>query len=192
VYNPDNVMVPPYFDRLQLDDSIDDLPLNTVPWAVAQMLRTVRQCDTQVKCIGPGKFEVAFALRMLIHFVGDLHQPLHCVDRFAPNLTKGDDGGNKVMVEVDGQTMSLHGYWDSAAGLLADNLTRPLNGASDDQIVQHAKAIMLLKTVQQEIGPENMSSSGLCHYLSSCASLNRAAPPATWRGLVWKGDTVKH
>lgn len=142
VYNPDNVVVPPYFDSLQPDGSMDDLPMNTVPWAVAQMKRTVRQCDLQINCTGPGKFEVAFALRMLIHFVGDLHQPLHCVDRFAPNFTKGDDGGNKVMVEVDGQTMSLHGYWDSAAGLLDDHLTRPLDRSSRDKIVQHAKAIM--------------------------------------------------
>lgn len=48
----------------------------------------------------------AEALRFLIHFVADAHQPLHCI-------TRGDDrGGSTVMVTLDGQAMSLHELWD--------------------------------------------------------------------------------
>ncbi|HEV2348674.1 MAG TPA: S1/P1 nuclease [Terriglobia bacterium] len=45
------------------------------------------------------------ALKFLVHFVGDLHQPLHCEDN-------GDQGGNKVQVIFFGQPMNLHAVWD--------------------------------------------------------------------------------
>jgi hypothetical protein len=53
--------------------------------------------------------ERILALKFLLHFVGDLHQPLHAADH-------GDAGGNKVRVTVDGfdhkARDELHGYWD--------------------------------------------------------------------------------
>ena len=45
------------------------------------------------------------AYRLLVHFVADIHQPLH-VGR------KADLGGNKIMVRIDDQRTSLHAYWD--------------------------------------------------------------------------------
>ncbi|MGA2986115.1 MAG: S1/P1 nuclease [Terriglobia bacterium] len=61
----------------------------------------------------------ADALRFIIHFVGDLHQPLHCV-------SNNDMGGNCVPVDFFGNSPveknpqyenyapNLHGIWDSA------------------------------------------------------------------------------
>ena len=54
------------------------------------------------------------ALKYLIHFVGDLHQPLHAGDNH-------DRGGNDVQVEFLGQAINpynhklwnLHAVWDS-------------------------------------------------------------------------------
>jgi hypothetical protein len=58
----------------------------------------------------------ANALRFIIHFVGDLHQPLHAI-------TNGDRGGNCVAVALPGEpvrklenhnvTPNLHGVWDT-------------------------------------------------------------------------------
>jgi hypothetical protein len=48
----------------------------------------------------------AEALRFLIHFVGDLHQPLHCADNH-------DRGGNDVRVLVGGEKTNLHAVWDT-------------------------------------------------------------------------------
>jgi nuclease S1 len=45
-------------------------------------------------------------LKFLIHIVGDLHQPLHTIDR-------GDQAGNLVRVFVRGKTTSLHAAWDN-------------------------------------------------------------------------------
>jgi nuclease S1 len=47
------------------------------------------------------------ALRFLVHFVGDLHQPVHVGDR-------GDRGGNDLPLLFLNQEMNLHRIWDSA------------------------------------------------------------------------------
>ena len=52
-----------------------------------------------------GKPARAEALRFLIHFVADVHQPLHTADR-------QDRGGNDVMVRLGGKRLSLHQVWD--------------------------------------------------------------------------------
>lgn len=49
----------------------------------------------------------AQALRFLIHFVGDIHQPLHCADHH-------DRGGNSVEVELGAEETNLHSVWDTA------------------------------------------------------------------------------
>ncbi|HEV2292258.1 MAG TPA: S1/P1 nuclease [Tepidisphaeraceae bacterium] len=55
------------------------------------------------------KEERVEALKFLVHFVGDLHQPLHCADR------NGDKGGNARLVFFPGRkkAVSLHMVWDS-------------------------------------------------------------------------------
>ncbi len=60
------------------------------------------------------------ALRFLVHFVGDLHQPLHCGDR-------RDRGGNDVPVVFRGRPTNLHSIWDTP--LFAEMLQR--EGARD-------------------------------------------------------------
>jgi len=47
----------------------------------------------------------AEALMFLIHFVGDVHQPLHAADRH-------DAGGSQVGVTFFDRPMSLHAVWD--------------------------------------------------------------------------------
>ena len=56
------------------------------------------------------------ALKFLVHFVGDIHQPLHCAERH------GDHGGNTVWVDWPGnpQATKLHAVWD--ANLVEKNL----------------------------------------------------------------------
>lgn len=47
----------------------------------------------------------AEALRFLVHFMGDLHQPLHAADN-------GDRGGNQRTVYLQGDSTNLHAVWD--------------------------------------------------------------------------------
>lgn len=55
--------------------------------------------------------ERADALRFVVHFVGDVHQPLHA-------SPKPDKGGNSVQVRYGRQSWNLHGVWD---GLLLNS-----------------------------------------------------------------------
>jgi len=56
--------------------------------------------------------EQAEALRFVIHFVGDIHQPLHCATRVDSAHPKGDRGGNQFSIKVGDRTTNLHSYWD--------------------------------------------------------------------------------
>ena len=58
--------------------------------------------------------ERARALRLIIHFVGDLHQPLHCAARVTTENPKGDQGGN--LFKIRGSSSNLHSYWDGGIG----------------------------------------------------------------------------
>ena len=49
------------------------------------------------------------ALKWVVHFIGDIHQPLHAGDR-------GDRGGNDIKLTFLGRQSNLHSVWDS--GLL--------------------------------------------------------------------------
>jgi len=55
----------------------------------------------------------AEALKFLIHFLGDMHQPLHCAERKDPVTGKGDRGGNDVHLSFFGTPTNLHAVWDS-------------------------------------------------------------------------------
>jgi hypothetical protein len=63
------------------------------------------------------------ALRFFVHFVADVHQPLH-VGR------TGDRGGNDVAVRLGAEEASLHEVWDGRALLAREGLgTRDLAAA---------------------------------------------------------------
>lgn len=57
--------------------------------------------------------ERAEALKFVVHFVGDVHQPLHAGNR-------DDKGGNEYQVQFDGKGSNLHRVWDSQMLYTAD------------------------------------------------------------------------
>jgi hypothetical protein len=73
------------------------------------------------------------ALKYIIHFVGDLHQPLHCVARDTDADPKGDRGGNAFKITPpDGMQPSpnnLHFLWDLGGGLFP-RIARPMFSSS--------------------------------------------------------------
>ncbi|SGY76043.1 BQ5605_C005g03463 [Microbotryum silenes-dioicae] len=73
------------------------------------------------------------ALKFLVHFVGDVHQPLHLTDR--------DRGGNSDNVIFEGRRMNLHSLWDGALITKAvreqHNYTQPLPAAQIEQSLRH-------------------------------------------------------
>jgi hypothetical protein len=63
-------------------------------------------------------FDKGMALRVLMHVVGDLHQPLHAASRISQQLPNGDRGGNLVPLQDNALGKNLHTYWDKGGGFL--------------------------------------------------------------------------
>ncbi len=70
-----------------------------VLWAIHHFSDVLRSADASHE-------EKGEALKFLVHFVGDVHQPLHVGRR-------ADQGGNSVQVSWFGETTNLHRVWDS-------------------------------------------------------------------------------
>jgi hypothetical protein len=63
--------------------------------------------------------ERAEALRFIIHYVGDIHQPLHCSTRVDRAHPRGDRGGNDFLISLRGgapANTALHSFWDGGLG----------------------------------------------------------------------------
>ena len=77
-----------------------------------------------------------FNLRLLIHYVGDLHQPLHTVSRYAKDFKNGDMGGNLFMLKERQNVTELHALWDSTVYEWATDFKQPLNDSIWDQMTK--------------------------------------------------------
>jgi hypothetical protein len=73
------------------------------------------------------------ALKFVVHFVGDLHQPMH-VSR------EEDKGGNTIQLNYDGKGTNLHALWDSKLidhqGLTFEQMAATYDHATAAQIKQ--------------------------------------------------------
>jgi S1/P1 Nuclease len=109
-----------------------DLSLGTKSYADAQgftsaddIVHAIARCIGVLESAQPEEMTHAQALRLLVHFVGDVHQPLHCgsgyyrlEDAKPPELIRdpkeavglpGDRGGNDLFY---GPKDELHALWD--------------------------------------------------------------------------------
>lgn len=100
-----------FIDLPYLDDGEKAAPMepHNLVWAIAYCIHILKDPHTSDR-------EKAFSLRMLVHLVGDIEQPLHCINHINQQFPHGDYGGNLVMITVNHQAMSLHRFWDSGAG----------------------------------------------------------------------------
>src|SRR5262249_23258442 len=76
--------------------------------------------------------EKILALKFLLHFVGDVHQPLHSADEH-------DAGGNnKTVIQVSGGSqVSLHSYWDTTViGKIETDENKSANALATDLATQ--------------------------------------------------------
>jgi hypothetical protein len=115
-----------------------DLPLGAKDYhgvvaftSINDVVHAIKRCVTVLEMTeaGPDDFTKPQALRLLVHFVGDIHQPLHCGTGFYdlsdlshpvlitdPRLCIGkpnDRGGNDLFFGPD-SSQELHALWDEA------------------------------------------------------------------------------
>ena len=107
-----------HFVDTELDGSADvdaacfghpapDQPASTAP-AKDCIVDKIREFTAELSGPTTTPAERLLALKYLLHFVGDVHQPLHASDNH-------DRGGNCVLISLGGtRTVNLHSYWDTA------------------------------------------------------------------------------
>jgi hypothetical protein len=86
-------------DKSHLDMERDCAKGDCVVSAISRLRQTLRDPATAPE-------QRREALMFIIHFVGDMHQPLHCSDNH-------DRGGNSVQILFNGRRSNLHSLWDS-------------------------------------------------------------------------------
>ncbi len=59
------------------------------------------------------------ALKFVVHFIGDIHMPLHCAN-------DNDQGGNNKLVNFKGSKIKLHRLWDGLIEIHTDESPRQL------------------------------------------------------------------
>jgi hypothetical protein len=68
--------------------------------------KAILNCISDLKNSSKTKEEKVFALKFLVHLVGDIHQPMHTGH-------SEDSGGNGIKVKLMRKETNLHGLWDS-------------------------------------------------------------------------------
>lgn len=86
----------------------------------------------------------SISLRNLIHYVGDIHQPLHASERVTPNRLNGDEGGNLFIIDHyhNPSIDNLHFVWDHMFGPLENDIRTNLPAEKYQTIANLAESIM--------------------------------------------------
>jgi len=98
----------------------------------------------------------SFVLRMVIHYVGDIHQPLHAVAEVDSHYPKGDMGGNlhKIPDTTGSGVDNLHAVWDSVIYEFPGYMTMPFD--TKEWTYYSTNAARILK--EKKIDPEWIKS----------------------------------
>ncbi len=79
---------------------------NTPKNKKGDIIMGIQNCIDVLKDATSSQKDKEFYLRMLVHFIGDLHMPLHVG-------LKEDKGGNSFKVKWFGKQTNLHSVWDT-------------------------------------------------------------------------------
>lgn len=90
-----------HYVNMDLDETYDKAEKNPQ----GDLVTGIDTCISVLKDKNSSKEDKAFHLKLLVHFIGDLHQPMH-IGR------KEDKGGNDIQVQWFGRGTNLHRVWD--------------------------------------------------------------------------------
>lgn len=91
-----------HFLNMELDDNYKDITKSER----GDVYIAINRCIDVLESNLSSDSDKTFYLKLLVHFVGDLHQPLH-IGRYE------DRGANRIYVKWFGRNTNLHRVWDS-------------------------------------------------------------------------------
>jgi len=74
----------------------------------------------------------SYALRLLVHYMGDIVQPFHSEDRYNSEFLTGDKGANLFPLPYHYGVDELHALWDYVLYTQRTNIARPFTQESWD------------------------------------------------------------
>lgn len=118
------------------------------PSKYGDLVTGVQKCLEVIQNEENSKEDRVFYLKMLVHLIGDLHQPMH-VGRLE------DKGGNDIQLQWFGRGTNLHRVWDSNMiddyGMSFTELSRSLPKLDKKEIknIQHGTLLDWVKESQE-------------------------------------------
>jgi hypothetical protein len=120
-YNPENI-------------SLQPMEAQNVVFEINELSRSIHE---NYQKYNENKWIFTFAIANLIHFYGDISQPLHATELFSKKqnfFPFGDRGGLLFDIFIENYPMKLHFAWDSVCRKYLDAPNRPLNDTSREEI----------------------------------------------------------
>jgi len=97
-----NEYFPWHYVNFHQDKKYGEDPINEK----GDLVQGIKKCIVKIRDEKSSKAEKKFFIKMLVHLVGDLHQPLH--------VGNGEDkGGNDIKLKWFYEDSNLHRVWDS-------------------------------------------------------------------------------
>lgn len=124
------VNLPEGLDKAGLSNYLDNFSEPNVYNKANEMISLLKNPQTSAD-------KKVFAMRVLVHLIGDMHQPMH-------TARKEDLGGNRISVMWFGQKSNLHRVWDEQLidfqQLSYTEYTKAINFATPQQLTDWNKA----------------------------------------------------
>jgi len=110
------------------------------PGPNGDLVTGIKKCIEILKNENSTEADKIFYLKMLVHLIGDLHQPMHAG-------RKEDKGGNDIQLQWFGKGSNLHRVWDSNMindyGMSYTELSKDLPPLGKEQIKEIEKGTIL-------------------------------------------------
>ena len=84
----------------------------------------------------------SYALRLMIHYMGDIVQPFHSENRYNTEFSDGDTGANDFPLKYHYDVDELHALWDKVLYEEHNNIARPFSNDTWDEFATHTIEIM--------------------------------------------------
>lgn len=114
---------------------------------------------------------VSVALRLLIHYVGDQHQPMHSESRLDSEYPAGDRGGNSFPLPGHYSCNELHCVWDRVVYEFKDNDKTPFTA---DSYAAFTNVVKALKDRNPAITLDNINNLDPAQWQSESFAITKA------------------
>jgi len=151
----------------------DGVATNAAPPGVPNVVTALNQYTATLFNPSANVTNKAIALRYVLHFVGDIEQPLHAANGISTNHPPpgGDAGGNDIVIH--GTWSELHALWDAGGGYLNDSgVSRPMSASGYTIISNKVADVVATYPYSPSIGsiPDPMTWATDSYYYAETVS----------------------